>query len=140
METVKKIIQRDRFCIETVGIELVEIVPGSAKAKLEITEAHLNGLGIVQGGAIFTLADLALAAAANSHGTAAVLVNGNISYFKAVSHGILYAEAREESINNKLASYAIKIINGEGEAVALMQATVYRKKESLESVLKQTES
>lgn len=140
METVKEIIQRDRFCLETVGIELLGIEPGRAKAKLEVTEAHLNGLGTVQGGAIFTLADLALAAAANSHGTAAVLVNGNISYFKAVSQGTLYAEAREESINNKLATYIIRIIDNENSLIALMQATVYRKNESLESVLKSTKS
>lgn len=136
METVKKIMQMDKFCLETVGIELIEIGPGRAKAKLEITEGHLNGLGTVQGGAIFTLADLALAAAANSHGTAAVLINGNISYFKAISQGILYAEAKEESLNNKLATYTIRINDDEDSLIAIMQATVYRKKDRLESVLK----
>jgi acyl-CoA thioesterase len=136
METVRKIIQMDKFCLETVGIELIEIEPGRAKAKLEITEGHLNGLGTVQGGAIFTLADLALAAAANSHGTAAVLINGNISYFKAISQGILYAEAKEESLNNKLATYTIRINDDEDSLIAMMQATVYRKKDRLESVLK----
>ena len=135
MDTVKKIMQMDRFCLETVGIELIEIEPGRAKAKLEVTEAHLNGLGTVQGGAIFTLADLALAAAANSHGTAAVLVNGNVSYFKAISQGTLYAEASEESINNKLATYTIRISDAENSLIALMQATVYRKKERLESFM-----
>lgn len=136
METVRKIMQMDKFCLETVGIELIEIEPGRTKAKLEITEGHLNGLGTVQGGAIFTLADLALAAAANSHGTAAVLINGNISYFKAISQGILYAEAKEESINNKLATYTIRINDDENSLIALMQATVYRKKERLESLIK----
>lgn len=138
MEAIKQIIERDKFCMEAVGIELIEIEPGRAKAKLEITKGHLNGLGTVQGGAIFTLADLALAAAANSHGTAAVLINGNISYFKAITQGVLYAEAKEESLNNKLATYIIKITNSEGDSVALMQATVYRKKESLEEILERT--
>lgn len=138
MENAKKIIQRDKFCLETVGIELIDIEPGRAKAKLEVNDSHLNGLGTVQGGAIFTLADLALAAASNSHGTAAVLVNGNISYFKAVSQGVLFAEAKEESLNNKLATYTIKLTNGEGDIIALMQATVYRKKETLESFIEQT--
>lgn len=136
METVKKIMQMDKFCLETVGIDLIEIEPGRAKAKLAITGDHLNGLGTVQGGAIFTLADFALAAAANSHGTAAVLINGNISYFKAISQGVLYAEAKEESIHNKLATYTIRINDDKNSLIALMQATVYRKKESLESFLK----
>ena len=138
MENVKKIIQRDRFCLETVGVELIEIGPGRAKAKLEITPAHLNGLGMVQGGAIFTLADLALAAAANSHGRASVSINGNISYIKAVSQGVLFAEANEESLNNTLATYSIKVTNGEGGLIALMQGTVYRKKETLDSIVKRS--
>ena len=138
MEVIKKVLQHDKFCTETVGIELIEIRPGEAKAGLEIKDSHLNGLGIVQGGVIFTLADFALAAASNSHGTAAVLINGNISYLKAVSQGVLFAEAKEDSLNHKLASYTIKITNEGGELIALMQATVYRKKETLESVLEQT--
>ena len=134
MENVKKLIQKDRFCIETVGIELIELEPGRAKAKLEINRTHLNGLGTVQGGAIFTLADLALAAAANSRGKVAVLINGNISYFKAVSKGVLFAEAKEESLSNALANYTIKVTNEEGDLIALMQATAYRKSETLETV------
>ena len=135
MDTVKQAILNDRFCMETVGIELIEIGPGRAKAKLEVGPEHLNGLGILQGGAIFTLADLALAAASNSHGTAAVLVNAGISYFKGISAGTLYAEAVEESINPKLATYTIRVIDGNNDLIALMQATVYRKKERLEEML-----
>lgn len=50
MESVEQIIKNDRFCFETVGMELVEITPGASKVKLKITPAHLNGLGRVQGG------------------------------------------------------------------------------------------
>ena len=134
MESIRKVIEKDLFCMQTVGIELLEINLGKAKAKLEIGERHLNGLGIIQGGAIFTLADLALAAASNSYGTAAVLVSANISYFKAISGGTLFAEAVEESMNPKLATYIVRITNQENENIALMQATVYRKKENLKDV------
>lgn len=135
METIKKVIANDRFCMQTVGIELLELSTGYAKAKLEIGERHLNGLGTVQGGAIFTLADLALAAAANSHGTAAVLINATTSYFIAVSEGTLTAEAVEESRNPKLATYTVKITNQNNDLIAQMLATVYRKKQLLEDVI-----
>ncbi len=131
MEAVKRVILNDRFCMETVGIELVAIRPGWAQARLAIGPRHLNGLGIVQGGAIFTLADLALAAAANSHGTAAVSVNAGITYLKAVAQGVLYAEASEESRGAKLGTYTVRVTDEADELVALMQATVYRKKERL---------
>jgi acyl-CoA thioesterase len=134
MDTIKKVLAQDRFCVDVVGIELIEVSLGRARAKLEINEGHLNGLGIIQGGAIFTLADYALAAASNSHGTAAVLVSSNIAYFTAVSKGTLYAEAIEESFHSKLAIYTVRVTNSEGSLVALMQATVYRKREQLSSI------
>ena len=134
MELVKKVIEQDRFCFEMVGIELLEVTPGRARAKLAIKETHLNGLGTVQGGAIFTLADLALAAAANSRGNVAVSVNASIAYFKAVSQGTLFAEAFEESLQSRLATYTIRVTDQENDLVALAQATVYRKKELLETI------
>jgi acyl-CoA thioesterase len=135
MEIVEKVLEKDRFCVETVGIKLLEVSPGRAKTRLEIGDRHLNGLGIIQGGVIFTLADFALAAASNSHGTAAVLVNANTSYFKGISRGTIFAEATEEFINPKLATYMVRVTNEENQLIALMQATVYRKKETLESLI-----
>lgn len=131
MEEIRKVLMKDKFCCETVGVELLEISEGRAKTMLKLEPRHLNGLGIVQGGVIFTLADFALAAAANSHGTAAVLINSSISYFKAVSSGTLYATAEEESCNPKLATYIIRVTNEAGELLALIQSTAYRKKDQI---------
>ena len=54
----------DRFALEN-GIILDEITPGRAVCSLTIAERHRNAEGGVMGGAIFTLVDLAFAAAAN---------------------------------------------------------------------------
>ena len=43
------------------GVELLETGNGYAKARMLIKPEHLNGGGVCQGGAIFTLADLACA-------------------------------------------------------------------------------
>jgi acyl-CoA thioesterase len=128
MPTVKELIAADRFC-NFIGIEILDIGSGTAKAKLEINENHLNGAGVVQGGAIFTLADLAVAAAANSHGAIALVVNSNISYIKAITKGTLYASACEESSGTKLGTYTVKVTNETGELIASVQSMVYRKKE-----------
>ena len=66
--TAQEFFKNDRFATNA-GVELIEIKEGYSKARLVITAEHLNAGGRTQGGAIFTLADLALAAAANSHGT-----------------------------------------------------------------------
>ncbi|HBE79755.1 MAG TPA: phenylacetic acid degradation protein [Firmicutes bacterium] len=129
-ETIKDFFARDKFC-ESIGVQLVEAEAGSAKTKLVIEARHLNGLGTVQGGAIFTLADLAIAAAANSRGNVAVVINANISYVKAVSEGVLYAEAVEDSLHSKLGTYTVKITNEMGERIATLQGMVYRKKDSI---------
>lgn len=134
MEEILNFFKRDRFA-EMAGIELLEVSAGKARAKMEIKNEHLNGVNTVHGGAIFTLADLAFAMAVNSHGTVAVAVNVNISYFKAVSSGTLYAEATEISLNPKLGSYTVKVTNENGDLIALFQGMAYRKKDQIASLL-----
>ena len=126
--------ERDRFA-RHCGIELLEVSEGRAKAKMEIAEHHLNGVGIVHGAAIFSLADLAFAAASNSHGTVSVAINANINFIKAAGAGVLVAEAEEVSFHPRLGTYSIEIRDSEGDLVATFQGTVYRKRDSLESLL-----
>ena len=132
MESIRQFLKNDKFA-EHMGIELLEVSRGRARAKMQIKEHHLNGLKIVQGGAIFTLADLALAAAANSYdGIIAVGINASISYLKATRAGTLIAEAREISRSHKFATYTVNITNLDGEVVAIFQGMVYRKKKGVD--------
>jgi len=117
MQAIWDFFKNDRFAQHS-GIELLEIAPGYAKAKMEVTDSHLNGVDVVHGGAIFTLADLAFAAASNSHGTVAVAMT-------------LYAEAREVSRNPKLATYSIAITEESGDTIATFEGMVYRKKDQI---------
>jgi acyl-CoA thioesterase len=130
MQHIKDFFKKDNFAAHT-GIELVSVEPGRAIAKMALKKEHLNGLGSVQGGAIFTLADFAFAAASNSHGTVAVAINVNISFVKAVSEGVLIAEARELSTNPKIGTYTVDIKDGSGHLIAIFQGLAYRKKDSL---------
>jgi len=130
METIKEFFKNDTFA-EYVGIELLEVEKGRAKAKLEIKKEHLNGVNIVHGGAIYTLADLVFAVASNSHGNVAVAISGSIAYFKAVAEGTLFAEAQEVSLNAKLATYKVSVTDAYNNMIAIFQGMVYRKKESI---------
>ncbi|RLB02929.1 MAG: phenylacetic acid degradation protein [Deltaproteobacteria bacterium] len=130
MERIMRFFENDRFAKHS-GIEVLEVSEGKAKAKMEIGEKHLNGLGLVHGGAIFTLADLAFAVASNSHGTVALAINVSIAYLKATTKGTLFAEAEEVSRNPKLATYAVRVTNEDDELIALFQGTVYRKKDKI---------
>jgi acyl-CoA thioesterase len=135
MDSLKKFVQKDHFA-QHLGVEMLEYGGGRARAKMTLQKHHLNSAGMTHGGAIFSLADAVFSAASNSHGTLAVAINVSISFFKAVKEGDLFAEAREISRNPKLATYIIDVTDGQGNAIALFQGTVYRKKDSLVDIVK----
>ena len=115
-----------------LGIRLSKLDYGHSVAEMTVTKEMGNMFGTAHGGAIFSLADEALAAASNSHGTISVALGMNISYVKPASIGdILYAEARETSKTRIIGSYDIKVTNNRGELIATCQGTVYRKEEIL---------
>ena len=130
MESVRNFFKNDRFA-DHIGIELLEVSEGRAKAKMEIQEHHLNGVNIAHGGAIFSLADLAFAVASNSHRTIALGINASISYLKAATGGTLVAEAKEVSLNPKLATYEVRVTDENNDLIAIFLGTVYRKKDKI---------
>ena len=118
--------QNDRYAANT-GVQLLEVKPGYAKASLTITPEHLNAGGRTQGGALFTLADLTLAAAANSHGTLAFYLSSNITFLRASGVGdTLYAEARERYTGRTTGCYQIDITNQDGKLIATFESSVFR--------------
>ena len=64
------------------GMTITEVREGYARAEMELQPYHLNGARTVHGGALFTLADFAFAAASNSRGQLALSINASISIFK----------------------------------------------------------
>jgi len=131
MQELKKFFSTEDKFARHAGIELVDMGPGWAKASMKIEPFHFNGARTVHGGAIFTLADFAFAVASNSHGTMAMGINTSVNFVKAALNGTLYAEAKEQSLNPKLASYSVMITDDAGDVVAIFQGMVYRKKEPI---------
>jgi acyl-CoA thioesterase len=134
MDKIRKFFENDRFATYA-GIKVVDISPGRAMTKMKVEDRHLNGIGTVHGGALFTLADFTFALAANSYGRVTVAINANISYLKAVKTGTLIAEARELSKSSRISNYTVKIKEAEGEElVAVFQGMAYRKKAKLKDL------
>jgi len=126
--TPKEFFKNDRFATEA-DIELIEIKKGYGKAQLIVGPQHLNAGNTTQGGALFTLADLALAAAANSHGTLALSLTSTITFLRSSGPGdILTAEARERYTGRKTGHYQVDVTNQQGELIATFEASVYRKR------------
>ena len=127
LEKVKQMIQQHDRLGKLLGIEVLEVREGFAITQLKVTEDHLNAADVAHGGAVFSLADIALAAASNSYGTIALLTNGSITFFGATQAGdILTARAEEVGGSRKLGHYRVEISNSEDESIAVYTATVYR--------------
>jgi acyl-CoA thioesterase len=116
----------DRFACGN-GVRIVEVRRGFGKTELTVEPRHLNGVGILQGGAVFTLADLAFAIACNSHGLLAVACQADITFFKAVQAGTLTATAEEISRTRKLSTCVVRVTDEAQELVALFKGVAYIK-------------
>lgn len=131
--SLKDFMSNDNFSVST-GVELLDVRDGYAAACMKIMPQHLNSSGICHGGAIFTLADSAFAAAVNSHEKLTLSISSNINFFKAISSGILYAEAKEIFNHKKLSNCEVRITDESGDLVAVFNGTGYRKEEAMPSV------
>jgi len=125
-EEVRERIAGDPYC-ERLGIDLVALDAGEATTELTVTEGLLNFHGTPHGGAIYSLADAAFAAASNSHGDTAVALETNVSYLAAVDEGAtLTATATETHRTRRTAEYEVVVTDDEGDRVATFRGRVYR--------------
>lgn len=131
MQKVKELFAANDLFARHNGIELLTVAEGTATVRMAIQPYHFNAAGTVHGGAIFTLADFAFAAASNSHGRIAMGISTSVNFVKAAVKGNLFATAVENSLNQKLGSYTVTVTDDDGSTIAIFQGMVYRKKEPL---------
>ena len=123
---VDKMINGDAFS-QWLGIEVLKITEGYCKLKMTVRKEMTNGFNIAHGGISYSLADSALAFAANSDGIQSLSVETSISHTKKVMSGdTLIAKTQEISKNDKNAVYNINITNQDNLEVAHFKGTVYR--------------
>jgi acyl-CoA thioesterase len=127
LEALKARLQDDPFA-RYLGIWVRDISLGSSKMEMEVRPEMVNFLDRVHGGAIFSLADHAFAAACNSHGLSAVALHLDITYLSAPTPGtMLQAEAREIHRGQRTATYLIEVSTVDGSLVAVCQGIAYRR-------------
>jgi acyl-CoA thioesterase len=132
MTLLERLNTTDRFA-KSIGAQLTEVSEGYAKAEMKVEERHLNGGGVCQGGAIYTLADLSFAAVSNSHGILTLGIANNITFLKSAQLGdLLIAECFETFNHHKLPYSDIKVTNQHGELIAVMTGLSYRKRQEMD--------
>ena len=94
---------------------------------MTVRDEMTNGFNIAHGGIAYSLADSALAFAANSYGIQSMSIETSISHTKKVKSGdVLKAITKEVNKSNKTAIYYITITNQENMEIAHFKGTVYR--------------
>lgn len=111
----------DRFALEN-GITLDEIAPGRAVCRMTIEARHRNAEGGVMGGAIFTLVDLAFAAAANDIHRPTVAQQVSMSFLSGSRGSRLTALATCRKDGRSSCVYNVDVSDDLGRDIA--QATV----------------
>ena len=123
---VDEMFTNDAFS-QWLGIVRIEDGAGISVLKMSVRKEMLNGFDILHGGISYSLADSALAFAANGHGIKSVSVETSISHTAPCKEGdVLTASTEEMSLSHKIGVYHITITNQEHKTVALFKGTVYR--------------
>jgi acyl-CoA thioesterase len=127
---VRLMLEKDAFS-EWCGMEVLEIAPRRSVVQMRVREEMANGFGVSHGGIVYSLADSALAFAANTHGKVTVAIDNAITYPRAVRIGdVLTATCEEESSSNRLGFYRVMVKNQKDELVSTFRGTVYRTEKS----------
>jgi acyl-CoA thioesterase len=123
-------IQKDAFT-HYLGAKVKILKPGHSLVSLVVDDHMTNFHGTTHGGIIFSISDMAFAAACNSHGKVAVALNVSICFLKPTYPGDhLVAEAKEDYNGRRTSLYTINVYNEmTGELIAKSQDQAYRKKE-----------
>ncbi|MGZ4864580.1 MAG: PaaI family thioesterase [Halobacteriota archaeon] len=114
-----------------LGIRIIKIERGYAKTEVTVGEHFLNFNEVAHGGFIYSLADVAFAAACNSYNQTAVALSFHITYRRPVTIGVrLFAEASEESSGKTTALYKIVVRTDDQRIVAICEGLAYKQESS----------
>ena len=117
----------DRFAANA-GCQLTEVDDQHAVAVMTVTEQHLNGGNVCQGGALFTLADLAIAALMNNKGELTFGISNSMMFVSSARLGdTLRAEAINVADHHKIPAVEVRVTNQEGRLICHVTGMGYRK-------------
>lgn len=121
--------------VHALGIRIVEVRPGYARATMTVREDMLNGHSACHGGMIFSLADTTFAYSCNSHGGTVVAAAASIDFLAPGKAGDeLTAEAVERWRSKRSGVYEVTVVNQRGETIALFRGRSHQVREPAASV------
>lgn len=125
---IKEILNNTDHFAKSAGCMITKVDDHHAVAMMTVTQAHLNGGHVCQGGALFTLADLAIAALMNYQGQLTFGISNSISFVTSAYEGdTLKAEAVFVANHHKIPSVEVRVTNQNEDLICHVTGMGYRK-------------
>ena len=125
IEEARAYFQGDRFATEN-GMTLDAIGENTAECSMTLTDRHKNANGGVMGGAIFTLADFAFAAAVNNVHLPTVAQQVSFNYLSAPKGQRLIARAHCRKDGRTSCVYIVDVTDDTGRDIAQFVGTGFK--------------
>ncbi|WP_297908873.1 hydroxyphenylacetyl-CoA thioesterase PaaI [Thiomonas sp.] len=126
---VRETMLADDHASRSLGIDIAEVAPGRALARMRVRRDMLNGFGICHGGLITTLADTAFAYACNSANHVTVAAGVSVDFVAPAHEGDeLSAACEQRTQQARTGVYDVVVRNQHGHTVALMRGRSHRLK------------
>ncbi|MBQ3268561.1 MAG: PaaI family thioesterase [Clostridia bacterium] len=125
LEEARDYFAADRFAAEN-GVTLDDIREGSSECSMALTAHHRNAEGGVMGGAIFTLIDLAFAAAANNVHRPTVAQQVSMNFLSGSRGSRLVARASCRKDGRSSCVYSVDVTDDLGRDIAQAVVTGFK--------------
>ncbi len=127
LEEVRAEMYQDLFAVEATGATIESINDdGTVTARLEIEPRHYNSGGRVMGGAIFTLADFALAATIYANEMFSTAISCEIEYLRAGSGSFLTAVGYLDKSGRSVIFGGARVYDDRDRLIAQLRAQSFR--------------
>ncbi len=123
LEKAQKRFKSDRFATEALGAVIDALNENGAVCSITLGDRHLNGVGEVMGGAIFTLADFTFAVATNFIEDTTVTQTSQITYLGRPKGNRLIASAQKVRAGRTTCFYTVEVKDELGNDVAFVTMT-----------------
>lgn len=115
----------DRFA-QSLGVEVMCRSFDQAICRIMVGAEQRNALGGIHGGLIFSLADMAFAAACNAGDGVFIGMQAEIRYMAGARGEALTATATRVGGSKKFAHYEVWVTDGSDHRIALFTSTAYK--------------
>lgn len=118
LERARALFHSTVYATEVTGCVIEDVRPDYVRCTMNIEPKHMNTLGVVMGGAVFTLADFAFGVCANFDKDVYVTASADSHFLAPAKGSTLIAEAREVRAGRRTCLYSVTVTDDLGTQVA----------------------